>query len=189
MSRERHRWYLLMLEQTSWTGLLWGTETRNPHVHCQGLLARQRIIRFHRRPSFAHPRTGLPSVWLRSLGGHERMYVTRCLIIMKSSWPYFISPAPLEKGSKLEELVKGIRTRKGLKVCLTILLLIILAYVDTTARYPPSRHLLRQALSNGAYDYDSRLSRAYNVLMLIIVVARSNCFSHYCCPNTKSKRM
>lgn len=71
----------------------------------------------------------------------------------------------------------------------SILLFIIVAYGDATAWYPCSRHLLRQALSNGAYDYDSRLSRAYNVLMLIIVVARSNCFSHYCCPNTKSKRM
>lgn len=51
--------------------------------------------------------------------------------------------APLDKGSKIEELVKGIRTRKGLKVG-TILGLFFpqLLTFWFVARHPPPRLLL-----------------------------------------------
>ena len=143
MSRERHRWYLLMLEQTSWTGLLWGTETRNPHVHCQGLLARQRIIRFHRRPSLAHPRTGLPSVCLRSLGGHERMYVfladSQMKLISYDVLLFFFSPT--REGKQVRGTCQGYPYPQG-----------------SQARYPSTRQLLRQTLSVFVYCLSNLLS-------------------------------
>jgi len=56
--------------------------------------------------------------------------------------------APLDKGSKLEELVKSIRTRKGLKVSYSWLSFTYapVLITATSARYPSPRHLLRQVV-------------------------------------------
>jgi hypothetical protein len=40
MSRKRHRWYLQLSEQASWTSVQRRTEARNPHVYCEGIPAR-----------------------------------------------------------------------------------------------------------------------------------------------------
>jgi elongation factor 2 len=55
--------------------------------------------------------------------------------------------APLDKGGKLEELVRGIRTRKGLKVSPICHAYHIHLYITSiSARYPHSRYLLRQVV-------------------------------------------
>lgn len=59
--------YLLDIEQKAWYGLLRGAATRHPYVHCQGLLARLRVLRFQRRVATSHRWSGLPSTGLRSL--------------------------------------------------------------------------------------------------------------------------
>ena len=60
----------------------------------------------------------------------------------------FSSVAPLEQGSKLEELVRGIRVRKGLKVCDSQARVWKTSTdgLHASARYPCARYLLRQAL-------------------------------------------
>lgn len=56
------------------------------------------------------------------------------------------SLAPLEKGSKMEELVTKIRVRKGLKVCRSWFIDGLHAEERWIARNPTSGHLLRQTL-------------------------------------------
>jgi elongation factor 2 len=53
-----------------------------------------------------------------------------------------LSPAPLDKGSKLEELVKSIRTRKGLKASNYRLSDIPWTHLGISARNPGSRPIL-----------------------------------------------
>lgn len=58
--------------------------------------------------------------------------------------------APLDKGGKLEELIKGIRTRKGLKVrhfTDKISIKFLLSY-SPSARYPYPRYILRQVVNS-----------------------------------------
>lgn len=56
------------------------------------------------------------------------------------------SIAPLEKGSKMEELVTKIRVRKGLKVCRSWFIDELHTEERCVARNSTSGHLLRQTL-------------------------------------------
>jgi hypothetical protein len=67
--------------------------------------------------------------------------------------------SPLEKGGKLEELVRSIRVRKGLKVSLLLVRQCIML-TTCTARHPGSRHLLRQIVDS---DVPWRGVRSYSV--------------------------
>lgn len=58
--RERPRRYLLDPQQEAWSRLLRGAAPWNAYVHRQGLLARQRIVRFHWRAPSGHCRTSVP---------------------------------------------------------------------------------------------------------------------------------
>jgi hypothetical protein len=122
MSRERHRRYLQCAQQASRAGLQRRATPRNAHVHRQGLPSRHGVLRFHRRPEVPHTRTGLPPECVRPLEVDGWLYVVPFRHCTAFS-DYFDTPtAPIEKGSKLETLVVGIRTRKGLKVIWTPIL-------------------------------------------------------------------
>jgi len=69
----------------------------------------------------------------------------RALFFMCSLFMSIFS-APLEKGSKMEELVTKIRVRKGLKVCRLWLVDRLYAEERSVARNPTSGHLLRQTV-------------------------------------------
>lgn len=57
-----------------------------------------------------------------------------------------IFSAPLEKGSKMEELVTKIRVRKGLKVCRSWFVYGLHTEESCVARNPTPGHLLRQTV-------------------------------------------
>lgn len=80
--------------------------------------------------------------------------------------------SPLDKGSKIEEIVRAIRVRKGLKVShlMSFLLTMVFTYhVALPARHPCSGHLLRQTLRDNV-----RLQR-------FLCSTCASCFSSVCC--------
>lgn len=72
MPRGCRRRYLRRVEQETWARLRGDAGGRHAHVRRQGLSARKRVVRLHRRPAFQHRRTGVPAVRVRSLAGVAR---------------------------------------------------------------------------------------------------------------------
>lgn len=70
--RERSWRYLRSVEQEERSRVRGGPDPRHPHVRGQGLPARQRVLRLHRRPEVQHRRPGLPPVRVRPLADPSR---------------------------------------------------------------------------------------------------------------------
>ena len=83
--------------------------------------------------------------------------------------------APLDKGSKLEELVKGIRTRKGLKASTWTILVAGADMVLFIARHPPPRLLLRQVVIMPGYR--GSVKPGYHGLETIVFRHSTTCIS------------
>merc|ERR1712071_362562 len=95
MSRKRRRWYLWCTEQTSWTRLRGVPGSRHSDVHCQSLLARQRILLF--------------TADLRSNTGGQAF--PQCVF---DHWQ-ILPGSPFEPTSRPGIVVTDTRKRKGLK--------------------------------------------------------------------------
>lgn len=75
MSRGCRRWYLRRIEQETRSRIRRDASGRHADVRRQGLPARKRVVRFHRRLTFEHGRSGFPTVRLRSLASVARRSV------------------------------------------------------------------------------------------------------------------
>ena len=94
-------------------------------------------------------------------------------------------PAPLDKGSKIEEMVRAIRTRKGLKVrasshgCRKFPWLIV---IFSAARYSSPRYLLRQALRRkrvGFYQPPKFFYRFHSSSLFVVLPNHNVVTLHY----------
>lgn len=72
VSRGSGGWHLRRAEQTPRPRIRRVAGRRHAHVRGEGVLARQRVVRLHRRPALQHRRTGLPAVRVRPLADPAR---------------------------------------------------------------------------------------------------------------------